>query len=299
MQGPKPQISWVLWIRRKVGVLWEPPRLALGVALVSIVLIFAYVLPLFFGTDPFVQNLPARLTPPVWLPKGVIEHPLGTDQLGRDILSRLMMGTRISLQIGLGAVAVSAIFGTAMGMISGYSGGWVDAVIQRWAELQMAFPFIAIALILMAFIRGTPLTIVLVFSFTGWPIYGRMIRGVTLAVRQREFVEVAESIGGLDAHIVYHHILPNIINTAIVLATLELSVLIFAEAALSFLGIGIQPPTPSLGVMLGEGRVYLSNAWWLATLPGLVLMFLTLGVNFLGDGLREALDPTLTESPIN
>ena len=285
-----------LWIRKIVLVLWEHPRLGLGVALASIVLLFAYVLPLYYTTDPFVQNLPSRLSPPVWL-KGVIEHPLGTDQLGRDILSRLMMGTRISLQIGIGAVAVSAIFGTAMGMISGYLGGWVDTIIQRWVELQMAFPFIVIALILMAFIRGTPWTIVLVFSFTGWPIYGRMIRGVTLAVRQKEFVEVAKSIGGLNTHILYHHILPNIINTAIVLATLELSVLIYAEAALSFLGIGIQPPTPSLGVMLGEGRVYLSNAWWLATLPGLVLMIITLAVNFLGDGLREALDPTLTESP--
>jgi ABC-type dipeptide/oligopeptide/nickel transport system permease subunit len=178
-------------------------------------------------------------------------------------------------------------------MISGYFGGRVDQLIQRYIEIQMAFPFIVIAIIVMAFIPATPATIMIVFMFTGWIIYGRVIRGVTLAVRESEYVQSALVTGGGPPRIIYRHILPNIVGTAIVLATLELPVLILAEATLSFLGIGIRPPTPSLGSMLSDGRVYLSNAWWLATLPGLMLMFLAMGFNFLGDGLREVLDPTL------
>lgn len=293
------QNIWLNWKRRKIGRFIQNQSWVLGIVILAIILGFAFVLPLFVPTDPLGQNLPNRLRPPIWLAKGTPEHPLGTDQLGRDILSRLMMGTRISLTIGVGGVLLSALFGVMMGTISGYLGGRTDMVIQRVVELQMAFPFIVIALIVMAFLQATPGRLIVVFGFTGWVIYARIIRGVALTVRQREFVEAAVGTGGSHLHIMRRHILPNIINTAIVLATLELSVLIYAEAALSFLGIGIQPPTPSLGVMLGEGRVYLSNAWWLATLPGLVLMVLILGVNFLGDGLREVLDPTLSTSRLN
>ncbi len=295
----KPKNISLNWTRRKIGRVIKNQSLVLGAAIITIVLIFAFILPAFVTTNPLGQNLPNRLRPPVWLAKAMPEHPLGTDQLGRDILSRLMMGTRVSLGIGVGGVLLSAVFGVMMGMASGYFGGRIDTAIQRVVELQMAFPFIIIALIVMAFLRATPGRLMIVFGFTGWVIYARIIRGVTLSVRQRQFVEAAVGTGGSPLYIIRRHVLPNIINTAIVLATLELSVLIYAEAAISFLGIGIQPPTPSLGVMLGEGRVYLSNAWWLATLPGLVLMFLILGVNFLGDGLREALDPNLAGSSSN
>lgn len=279
-----------------VKALKKNRSLSLGLLVFLLIATGAILGPSLHQVDPVRQDIRHRLMPPAWLPGGSWDHPLGTDQLGRDILSRLMYGARISLAIGFGAVVIPGTYGTILGLVSGYFGGVADTLIMRICELQMAFPFIVLAIIIMAFLSPSPAKIVIVFSITGWVIYGKLVRGLALSLKGREFVEAARAIGCSDARIMFRHILPSVLPSAIVLGTLELSVMILTEAALSFIGIGVQPPTPSWGLMLAEGRNYLSNAWWLATFPGLALMVTVLGVNLMGDGLRDQIDPTLRGS---
>jgi peptide/nickel transport system permease protein len=239
--------------------------------------------------SPTGSELTARLQAPDFAGG----HPFGTDQLGRDLLSRVTWGARISLAVGFTTVFLAGGIGVLMGLVAGYFGGWVDNVIMRLVDVLLAFPFLVLAIALVAVLRPSLLTVIVVLSLWGWLAYARLTRGVTLSLREKEFVEAARVVGAPDRRILLRHILPNILPSVLVLATFQVAQMMVAESALSFLGLGIPPPTPSWGSIIGEGRQYVSSAWWLTTLPGLVLTLCVLGVGFIGDWLRDLLDPRL------
>jgi ABC-type dipeptide/oligopeptide/nickel transport system permease subunit len=251
----------------------------------------AVLAPLVAPHDPYLQAVTARLIPPVWDAAGSWSHPLGTDPLGRDLLSRIVYGARVSISAGALAVAVSMLLGVCMGLLAGYYGGSADAVISNLVNLMLAFPFLLLALAAVAVMGPGFRNMVIVLGVTGWPIYTRVVRAETLKFREREFVLAARALGLGGSRIIRAHILPNLVNTIIVMASLEVARMIILESFLSFLGLGIQPPIPSWGAMLGEGRVYMFTHWWLAAFPGLAIFATTLGINLFGDGLRDLLDP--------
>lgn len=266
--------------RRRPWVLWMAAALLACVVLVGI---FASLVP----GDPVAQNLTARLKPP--LSPG---HPLGTDALGRDVLSRLAYGARLSLIIGLATVVISAVIGTVIGLLSGYVGGWIDTVIMRIVDIWLAFPFLLLAIVLVAVFGSGVDKVVLALVLSGWVVYTRLVRGEVLSLREREFVLSARGLGTSRIAIMFRHLMPNILPPVIVVATLELGVVIVTQASLSFLGLGVDESTqPTWGGMLAGGRAYLSIAWWLATLPGLVIFLVVLSVNLIGDALRDWSDP--------
>ena len=280
---------------RRIG--WHvrriPPIVWLCSAILVVVFASAVFAPILAPHDPEEQSLIKRLQPPAWMPDGESEYPLGTDQLGRDVLSRILFGARISLAIGFFAVIIGSIFGSLMGLIAGYFGGWTDELISTLADIQLAFPFILLAITVIAVLGPSELDLIILIGISGWMTYARVCRGVVLGLREREFVQAVRALGGGDWRIMLRHILPNILSPIIVLATLDLARLIILESTLSFLGLGIQPPKPSWGGMLGEGRDYLSDAWWIATFPGLAIMLTTLAISRGGDWVRDVLDPTL------
>jgi ABC-type dipeptide/oligopeptide/nickel transport system permease subunit len=221
-------------------------------------------------------------------------HPLGCDQQGRDILSRILYGTRISILVGIVVIIFSAIIGTFLGIIAGYYGGWTDIVISRIVDILLAFPFMLFAIGMMAFLQAGLINIIMTLTLKGWVPFCRLARGDTLSVKTREHVEAARAVGAGSGHIMMREIIPNIMSSVIVLATLNVAIVILLEASLSFLGLGIQPPYPSWGAMVSEGRAYILEEWWISGLPGLAVLALVLGVNLVGDGLREVLDPRLS-----
>jgi len=244
--------------------------------------------------SPVSQQILLRLKPPGFVdPRTKATMWLGTDHLGRDILSRIVYGARVSLAVSLPAVLASALLGVALGLLAGYYGGWLDAVVMRGVDLQLAFPFILLALSIVALLGPSLRNIILVFAITTWPVYARTTRGVALVLTSQEFVQAARGLGAGDQRILWRHLLPGIVSPALVLASFEVARMIILEAALGFLGLGVQPPTPTWGNMLADGRDYLRDAWWIATFPGLAIMITAAGANFLGDGLRDMLDPTL------
>jgi len=220
-------------------------------------------------------------------------YAFGTDHLGRDVLSRLIFGTRVSLLVGLAAVVVGGLIGSALGIVAGYRGGWTDTAIMTVADAQLAFPFILLAIGIIAVLGPSFPTLVVVIGLSGWVSYARILRSQVLVLRSREFVESIHALGGSLLRVILRHVLPNVLSTIVVIATLELARAIVLEATLSFLGLGIQPPTPSWGGMVQEGREYLDSAWWISTSPGLVLMITSIVVSRTGDWLRDLLDPTL------
>ncbi len=258
-----------------------------GLVIIFLFIFVAIFAPIISPYSPVDQDISQRLKPPSRL------HPLGTDQLGRDILSRIIYGSRISLIVGFSAVFISGIIGITLGMVSGFYGGKVDAVIMRLADIQLSLPFILLAIAIMAVLGPGLRNIILVLGITGWVIYARIVRGETLQTKNVDFVQAAVSLGNRDIRILFKHILPNVLASAIIVATLEMARMIIMEAALSFLGLGIQPPTPSWGSMVADGRDYITNAWWLITFPGLAIMITVLGINLFGDWLRGSLDPKL------
>ena len=267
-------------------------RLAqLGLAIVAATVVAAVVAPALAPADPVRNDLLARLTPPVWLPGGSWEHPLGTDTLGRDVMSRLLYGARVSLIVGFSAVVVAGVLGLALGLVAGYYGGRLDDALMRLGDVQLAFPALVLAVAVLAVVGSGLGTIVVVLGVTGWVTYARIARGEALSLRHREFVEGARALGAGDVAILWRHVLPNVLPSITVVATFSIARTIIAEASLSFLGLGLPPPAPSWGAMLDEGRNYLTTGWWLALFPGLAILAVVLGINVVGDWLRDTLDP--------
>jgi peptide/nickel transport system permease protein len=245
---------------------------------------------LFMQDTVVAQNLTDRLTPPAWAAGGTPEHLLGTDSLGRDVFARMLDGLRTSLMIGLLAVALGMAFGILIGLLAGYFGGWLDTIFMRLADAVLAIPTVLLALTTIAIIGGGIGNLILVIAFAQWMAFARNTRGETLVYKEMLYTTASRSLGARDMHIMLRHVLPHTIPATIVLATLSVSSAILIEAGLSFLGMGVQPPAPSLGAMLSEGRQYVASASWLAIFPGLAIFILVLGINVLGEGLRVHLD---------
>jgi len=266
----------------------------------GLILITVALVAIFAGQlaphNPEIGSLSARFRPPFWEAGGSTRHLLGTDQLGRDVLSRLIFGARISMVVGLTAVIFAGVLGTVLGIISGYLGRWVDQVIMRLTDTWLALPPLTFAIFLAAIVGPSMWNIVLILGITYWTRYARIIRGEVLSLKEREFVRLAIVAGCSKPTIMLRHILPNVVNTAIVLGTLELGVVIIAEAALSFLGVGVPPPQPAWGLMLADGKQGLMvGYWWLTVFPGCCIMLMVLSANLLGDWLRVKLDPQLRQ----
>jgi peptide/nickel transport system permease protein len=276
--------------RRARRTLW----LALGGGgFVVLLAVVAFAAPWLSPQDPVRQSLRARLGAPTLEGPDGRAHLCGTDHLGRDVLSRVIYGARVSLAVGFAAVAIGGVLGAFLGIFAGCRGGWVDSAIMTIADAQLAFPFILLAIGIIAVLGPSFSTLVVVVGLSGWVGYARVLRSQVLVLRSREFVHAIHALGGSVGRIVFRHLLPNVVSSLIVIATLELARAIVLEATLSFLGLGVQPPTPSWGGMIHEGREYLDSAWWISTFPGLVLMATSLVVSRTGDWLRDLLDPTL------
>ena len=266
---------------------------AAGLGFVLAVAIVALAAPWISPQDPTRQSLRGRLAAPTLQGADGRAHVLGTDHLGRDVLSRVIWGARVSLLVGFAAVVVGGLIGATLGILAGYRGGWLDSAIMTLADAQLAFPFILLAIGIIAVLGPSFPTLILVIGLSGWMSYARVLRSQVLVLRSREFVDSIRALGGSVIRIVARHILPNVVSSLVVIATLELARAIVLEATLSFLGLGIQPPTPSWGGMVYEGRDYLDSAWWISTFPGLILMLTSLVVSRTGDWLRDLFDPTL------
>ena len=258
-----------------------------GGLLVLIIIIGSIFAPLFVSADPNKQNIRQRLRPPAWMEKGSLNHPLGTDQVGRDLLARILYGGRVCLLVGFAAVMISGTLGVAIGLVAGYFGGRLDNFIMRTADVQLGFPIVLLAILLVAILGPGLFNLIIVLAIGSWVVYARTTRVMVLSLKEMEFVKAARAIGSSDIHIMFSYILPNLINPIIVIATLQIGQMILLESALSFLGLGVQPPTPSWGVMIADARNYIYRAWWLVSFPGLTLALLVLGSNLLGDGLRD------------
>jgi peptide/nickel transport system permease protein len=262
--------------------------------LVVTALLSPYVAP----HNPIRERLIDRLLPPAWVEDGEWRYLLGTDHLGRDLVSRIIYGARVSLVVGFAAVAIGGALGIALGVAAGFLGGQTDEVIMAVADMQLAFPTILLAIAIIAVLGPSFINLVIVIGISGWVTYARIARGQVLSVREKEFVEAIKAQGGSQWRIVWRHILPNILSPLIVVATLDLARTIILESTLSFLGLGIQPPTPSWGGMLSDGREYLLSAWWIATFPGVALMLTALSFNRLGDWIRDLTDPRLRRTEL-
>jgi peptide/nickel transport system permease protein len=267
-----------------------PVSILLFIALVAV---FADLLA---PHDPQVGSLARRFKPPFWLEGGSLVYPLGTDHVGRDVLSRLIFGARVSMVVGITAVLVAGSIGTLLGIVSGYLGGWADQVVMRITDTWLALPALTFAIFLAAIVGPSELNIILILGLVYWTRYARVIRGEVLSLKQREFVRLAIVAGCSKSLIMWRHILPNVINSAVVLATLMLGVVIVTEASLSFLGVGVPPPKPAWGLMMADGKKGLMvGYWWLTVFPGICIMLMVLSANLLGDWLRVKFDPQLRQ----
>ena len=262
------------------------PAAVAGGTLVALVLIAASLANVLSPHPYAEQQLSRALRPPAWLVGGDLAYPLGTDHLGRDLLSRILFGARTSLEVGLGALAIAAALGIFLGLVAGYFGGWVDDVLMRLVDVQLAFPPLFLLIAIMAAIGQSLLNVIVVLGLVSWVQFARVVRGSTLSLKQREFVTAARALGAKDDRILLRHVLPNVLPPLIVIATVTASSFILAEAALSFLGLGVQPPTPAWGSMLAEGREVFRTAWWNAVFPGLAILLTVLGINLLGDAFE-------------
>jgi len=270
-----------------------PPVIVAGLAVLGLFAGAGLLADVLAPYDPIAQNLVARLRPPAFLPGGSTEHLLGTDALGRDLLSRLLHGARASLAIGFAGIAIALTTGVCCGVVAGFVRGALDNVMMFLVDVMLALPFLVIALTAIAVFGNSIAVLVLLAGLAGWASHTRLARGQVLAVREQPYVLAARALGAPPWHIAVRHILPNIVAPLIVLATYELTAVILLESSLSFLGLGIRPPMPAWGSMLGDGRTYLHTAWWVGVLPGLAIMLVTTSVSLVGDWLRDVLDPTL------
>jgi ABC-type dipeptide/oligopeptide/nickel transport system permease subunit len=277
-------------------VLWRLARMRtgwVGAALLVLMIGAALAAPLVAPYSFGQMSLENRLKPPTWSSGGSSTHLLGTDPLGRDMLSRVIWAARTSLGIAGVSVLVAMVFGVMMGLLCGYYGGWLDGLVMRLADIQLSFPYLLLAIAVMALLKPTLANLILVLALRSWVVYARTVRGSVLVAKQREFVEATAALGATDRRIIARHITPNVIAPIIVISSFQVAELIIAESSLSFLGLGVQPPTPSWGAMLSQGREYLTSAWWLGVFPGLAIILTVLGINLFGDALRDAMDPRL------
>ena len=279
---------------RYVGKLLARDRSGLvGLVLFMLVVIAAVFAPVIAPHDPLDQNLQMSRLPPAWAEGGTLEFPLGTDVLGRDLFSRIIYGTRVSLTVGFVGVMIASSLGLVIGLVSGYVGGRVDNTIMGFVNLVLALPYLLFVVVIAVILGPSLLNVILIFGITDAPVFARVTRGEVLRMREAGFVESALSVGVKTRGILFDHILPNLIGPIITLATFEMSAMIFYEAGLGFLGLSVPPSTPSWGNMLANGRKYLTAYPWIATFPGLAIMFTSLGMNLFGDWLRDVLDPRL------
>jgi peptide/nickel transport system permease protein len=271
-------------------------RLKWGLAAAASMLLIvasAVFAPWIAPHDPLAVNIRHRLAPPAWMEGGTAQNLLGTDQVGRDLLSRVIYGGRVSLVVGVAAVVLSATIGVLMGLCAGYFGGRLDWFIMTLVNVMLTFPFVLLALAVIAVLGPSLLNMILVLGAADWPLYCRVIRAETMAIRERDFVAAGRALGMSHLRLVFRQIFPNLVSAIVVIATLQVARVIILESFLSFLGLGVQPPTPAWGNMLGEGRVYMLNSWWIAAFPGLAIFVTTLAINLMGNALRDWLDPHL------
>jgi peptide/nickel transport system permease protein len=285
-------VPGILRLRKALGRQRTASAALLILGVFSVAAIFAdFIVPY----PPSAQDLSSRLLPPGTRPvtgKGPI-HVFGTDYLGRDVLSRVIAGARVSMLVATVTVVVAGSVGVILGMVAGYYGGTLDAVIVTVTNIQLAFPFLLLAITLAAFVQPSLKTVIAVLAVTTWAIYARVSRAKVLSTREQEFIEASRALGAAAGRILYRHVLPNMLAPALVIATLEAARAVILESTLSFLGVGVPPPIPTWGGMLAEGRRYMLGGWWLSTFPGLAVMVLVLSINVFGDFLRDYLDPRL------
>jgi peptide/nickel transport system permease protein len=266
------------------------PGLVLGALVFTAVFAFSLA-----PHSPTAGDITQKLIPPVWMERGEWEHPLGTDRFGRDVLSRIIHGSRISLIVSLIAIGVAGTIGTLLGLISGYRGGVTDAVLMRVTDVGLSLPTILIAVVLVAVSEPSFSNVVLVIALLLWPRFARQMRGETLAIKEQDFVALAVVAGRSSAWIISRHIFPNVVPTLLVISTLQVGYVVLLEGTLSFLGVGVPPPSPAWGLMIADGRGFLATAWWISLFPGLAMVLTVLSVNLLGDWLRDHLDPKLRQ----
>lgn len=279
--------AFVRWMK----MLFKSKTGTVGFIIVLFVCFVAIFANFLAPHDPGLINPAKMLKPPSWLEGGEKGHLLGTDNLGRDILSRIIYGSRVSLLVGVASVILAGIIGIVVGLASGYYGGWLDTILMRIVDSFLSIPNILFALVFLAVFGPSVPTLIIVLGVTNWVAYARIVRGETLSIKEREFVRAARSIGVRNVKIISRHVLPNVVSSFIVISTLSVATTIILEASLSFLGLGVQPPTVSWGGILSDGRDYLATSWWLATFPGVAITITVLGIIFLGDWLRDVLDP--------
>ena len=279
--------------RRRGWRIRSPKTLGVTLTILLLFLVLGIFGPQIAPEDPFRLDLVGRLQPPFFQAEGSLEHPLGTDDLGRDTLSRLIHGARISLLAIAMVIPLATVIGSLLGLLAGWFGGWTSRLIMALVDLQLAMPAILIAVFLRAIWEPSLRNVVVVLVFALWATFARLVRGETLGLKEREFVIAARTIGATDLRIMLRHVLPSLVNSIVILATLNVATVIIAEAGLSFLGVGIPQDSISWGIMISQGRDVISIAWWLVTVPGIAIIIVSLVVNVFGDWLRDFLDPTL------
>lgn len=285
---PTTRTTW--W---RLAAFKRAPLIPLGIILLLGVM--ASCAELLTPYSPVDISLPDRLKPPFWEKNGSLAHPLGTDPLGRDLLTRMIYGGRVSLLVGILGLIVGGGVGAGLGLIAGYAGGRVDAFLMRVTDATLSFPIILFAILLVVILGASLLTVVLAVALVLWARFARVIRGEVLSLRERDFVALARLAGCSSVRIMLAHLFPNVLNTLLVLLSLQVGWVIIIEASLSFLGAGVPPPTPTWGAMIAEGRDYIASAWWISFFPGLAILVTVLAFNLFGDWLRDALDPTLRQ----
>lgn len=263
----------------------------LSITIIAVALLAAILAPWISPYDPTAVDLLRRFAPPVWMDGGTSNHLLGSDDLGRDVLSRLIWGARVSMLVAIACVVSDAILGTVIGIAAGYLGGRVDSVLMRIADILLALPYLLIALVVVSVVGASLVNVILIIVVLRWAALSRIVRGEAMMLKQREFVSLAKVAGMKPVRIMWRHILPNVMNSVVVVSTLGVGAVILFESVLSFLGVGVPPPSPSWGGMVADGRNYLTSAWWVSLFPGLVITAVCLAANLCGDWLREVLDP--------
>jgi peptide/nickel transport system permease protein len=286
----KPLVRPVRW---RLAALRRVPVVSLSI--ITLMVLTAMLANVLTPYSPVDISLPERLRPPFWEHGGSLAHPLGTDPMGRDLLTRMIYGARISLLVGLLGLCIGGGVGAALGLIAGYAGGRVDAFLMRATDIALSFPIILFAILLVVILGGSLLTVVLAVALVLWARFARVIRGEALSIKERDFVAQARIAGSSPMRIIVVHLFPNVLNTLVVLLSLQVGWVIIVEASLSFLGAGVPPPTPTWGSMIAEGRDYIASAWWVSFFPGLAILVTVLAFNLFGDWLRDALDPTLRQ----